>query len=154
MIDFPDIAAMVGAHVHGSPESARTVVRWSDLLTAAQGNDLPQAGEHCERLEADWRDAAASLAGAVTPSGTRIPPSSCPTVPKFVRDFIGFGDILDTGRAVTLFRCAAALSEAGTPEPVVRGLLEEPALKSGLEPWEVAKQLAAGFAHGRKGHRE
>ena len=72
-------------------------------------------------------------------------------VPKFVRDFIGFGDIQDPGRAVTLFRCAAVLAEGGTPHPVIRGLLEEPALKSGIDMDEVEKQLAAGITHGGKG---
>jgi hypothetical protein len=71
-------------------------------------------------------------------------------VPDFVRRFIGFGDVLDPGRAVTLWRAAAALAEAGTPAAVVRGLLGEPALKSGLDLAEVEKQLAAGIAHGAR----
>jgi hypothetical protein len=74
-------------------------------------------------------------------------------VPKFIRDFIGFGDVQDPGRAVTLWKCAAALAEAGTPSPVVFGLLEEPALKTGLDPEEVSKQIRAGIERGRKGVR-
>jgi hypothetical protein len=129
-----------------------SVDRIRELARHPSGHELPFAGKRCQQLEDDWRTAAASLAGTVTPSGTRrVPPSSCPVVPKFVRDFIGFGDIVGPGRAVTLFRCAAVLAESGTPEAVIRGLLEEPAVKSGLEPWEVAKQIAAGIAHGRKG---
>ena len=72
-------------------------------------------------------------------------------VPQFVRAFVGFADVEDPGRAVTLFRCAAALAEQGTPDAVVSGLLEEPALKTGLPPGEVRRQIAAGIAHGRRG---
>lgn len=121
------------------------------------GFGLPAVAALDEQLEADWLAAEQSvLAGRVPgfgpPSPRRDAPSVCPTVPKFVRDFVGFGDIQEPGRAVTLFRCAAVLSEAGTPPAVVRGLLEEPALKSGLESDEVDKQLAAGIEHGgRKG---
>ena len=70
---------------------------------------------------------------------------------KFVRDFIGFGDIQEPGRETTVFRCAAALTEAYRlhgPDAVVRGLLEEVALKSGLDPAEVNKALRDGIAKG------
>jgi hypothetical protein len=49
---------------------------------------------------------------------------------------------------VTLWRAAAALSEAGTPPGVVFGLLEGVALKTGLPVHEVRKQILAGIAHG------
>ena len=71
-------------------------------------------------------------------------------VPKFVRDFIGFGDIQDPGRAVTLWKCAAVLAEAGTPPPVVFGLLAEPAEKTGLDRAEVEKQIRAGIERGAR----
>jgi hypothetical protein len=74
-------------------------------------------------------------------------------VPKFVRDFVGFADIQDPGRALTLFRCAAALAEAietHGPDAVIRGLLQEVALKTGLEPREVEKQIRDGIARGRR----
>lgn len=113
--------------------------------------DLPIAAEHCEALEADWLTARETI-GQVTPAG-RVAPSSAPVVPKFVRDFIGFREVADPGRAVTLFRCAAALAEAGTPPAVVRGLLEEVALKSGLPTEEVEKQLHDGIQHGQRAGR-
>ena len=109
--------------------------------------------QYCNQLAADWINAerhatSAPIAGNV--SGCREAPSLCPVVPDFVRRFIGFEEIQDPGRALTLFRCAAALAEASTPPAVVRGLLEEPARKSGLDPDEVEKQLAAGIAHGQR----
>lgn len=130
--------------------------RLREVAKHPAGFGVPSVSEDCEQLAADWLGAEALVlrtapAGA-TGAARREPPSSCPVVPKFIRDFIGFGDIQEPGRAMTLFRCAAALAESGTPPAVVRGLLEEPALKSGLDPAEVAKQLTAGIGHGsRKG---
>lgn len=128
--------------------------RIRDLARHPAGYPVPRTDELNANLEADWLDAEARVLatpsagfGATTRSAA---PSPCPVVPKFVRDFVGFGDVQDPGRAITLFRAAAALAEQGTPAAVVRGLLEEPALKSGLDPAEVAKQLAAGIAHGSK----
>jgi hypothetical protein len=108
---------------------------------------VPEDG--CSRLADDWQEAerAALTDKPLSPSGRRVPPSGAPVVPKYVRDFIGFGDIQDPGRAVTLFRCAAVLAESGTPPAVVFGLLAEPAEKCGLDPAEVDKQIRAGMAH-------
>ena len=117
------------------------------------GFRVPAVTEDCPLLSDDWCEAEGHVTRAAPTgaTGTDRPdaPSSRPVVPKIVRDFIGFGDVQEPGRAVTLFRCAAALAESGTPPAVVRGLLEEPALKGGLDPAEVEKQLAAGIGHGR-----
>jgi hypothetical protein len=109
------------------------------------GCTVPRSGEFIQELQDDFDEAS----DAAPPSEQRQPGTDHPVVPAFVRDFIGFGDVQDPGRAVTLFRCAAALAEAGTPEAVVAGLLEEPALKSGLEHREVVRQIRTGVAHGR-----
>jgi hypothetical protein len=122
-----------------------------ELARQPRGCPLPEANDvNCDELETDWNAAldAAKRSGTVGATGRRVPPTDAPVVPKFVRDFIGFGDVQDPGRAVTLWRCAAALSEAGTPSAVVWGLLEEPALKTGLPPDEVRRQIQAGIAHG------
>lgn len=103
-----------------------------------------------EQLQADWNEAAATLAGK--PVATVHAPSlssSHPVVPLFVRNFIGFSDVVGECRAVTVSRAAACLAEAGTPEPVVRGLLEEPAHKTGLSAHEVEKQIRDGVRRGR-----
>jgi hypothetical protein len=141
--------------------------RVRDLARHPAGFAVPTVCEDCEQLAADWiaaeghatrRDAdrsAGSTGSMGAPSAgsgaaRREAPSFCPVVPDFVRRFIGFEEIQDPGRAVTLFRCAAALAEAETPPAVVRGLLEEPARKSGLDVAEVEKQLSAGIAHGQR----
>jgi hypothetical protein len=108
---------------------------------------VPSAGEFVQELQDDWGRAAVA---APPPHPAAAVCGAHPVVPKFVRDFIGFGDVQEPGRAVTLFRAAAALAQAGTPDAVVRGLLEEPALRGGLEAWEVDKQLRDGIAHGRR----
>jgi hypothetical protein len=119
-----------------------------DVARHPAGFPVPGCTGVVPQLDADWREAATAAPVRVTsPSVTNYP-----AVPKYVRDFIGWGDIQDPGRAVTLFRAAASLAEAGTPNAVVFGLLEEPALKIGLDPAEVRKQISGGIAHaGRKG---
>ncbi len=128
------------------------VARVREAANHPAGFAVPTVTEDCERLADDWCEAESHATRAVPIGATgtvrQDAPSSCPVVPKFVRDFIGFGDVQEPGRAVTLFRCAAVLAESGTPPAVVRGLLEEPALKGGLDPAEVEKQLAAGIGHG------
>jgi hypothetical protein len=121
--------------------------RVRDLARHPAGYPVPTCGEHVQELADDY--AKAAEAGPVVRVDSPSP-LSFPVVPKFVRDFIGFGDVQDPGRAMTVFRAAAALTEAGTPPPVVFGLLEEVALKTGLEPWEVTKQIEDGIAKGTR----
>ena len=131
--------------------------RIRELARHPAGFAVPSVAELNANLERDWLEAERRVLDAGPPAGFGSAvrpdaPSRCPVVPQFVRAFIGFGDIADPGRAVTLFRAAAALAEARTPAAVVVGLLEEPALKTGLAPDEVAKQIADGIAHGRRTH--
>ncbi|QEL19131.1 hypothetical protein [Limnoglobus roseus] len=121
------------------------------------GTSPPTPASVSVQLAEDWHQAASYVATA-RPFGSsgRVAPSFCPVVPQFVRDAIGFADWQEPGRAVTLFRCAAALSEAFAlhgADAVIRGLLEEPALKMGLTADEVVKQLRDGIAHVRKAVR-
>jgi hypothetical protein len=117
-----------------------------ELARHPVGFAVPTCGEFIQELEDDWNEAAAALPVRLAPPIA----GGHPVVPKYVRDFIGFGDIQDPGRAVTLFRCAAALAQVGTPAPVVVGLLHEPAVKTGLDPREVERQLREGIAHGMR----
>lgn len=119
--------------------------RIQDLARDPAGYAIPTCAGRNQHLEGDW--VAASVAHPFRCAAQSAAPR--PVVPKFVRDFIGFADIQNPGRAVTLFRCAAALAEAETPDAVIYGLLEEPALKSGLEPAEVQRQINSGINHAR-----
>lgn len=115
---------------------------------------VPVCGATADALRDDWTRAATPAPIQPTPAPvqpTPAPTGAHPVVPKFVRDFIGFADVLDPGRAGTLFRAAAALAQHGTPEPVIAGLLEEPATKTGLPLAEVRRQIACGVLHGRRG---
>lgn len=117
-----------------------------DLARHPAGYAVPTADEFIEQIETDWNRAAVTVAAPATTASS----TGHPVVPKFVRDFIGFADVQDPGRAVTLFRCAAALAEAGTPPAVVAGLLDEPAVRTGLDAAEVRKQITDGIARGRR----
>jgi len=126
------------------------VERIRELAQHPRGCALPEVGDVNAELEADWNAAldAVKRSGSVDVAGRRVPPANAPVVPQFVLDFIAFADVQSPGRAVTLWRAAAALSEAGTPPAVVFGLLEGVALKTGLPVHEVRKQILAGISHG------
>lgn len=117
-----------------------------ELARHPAGFAVPTCGEHVQELEDDWLAAVTVAPPSPAPGAT----GAQPVIPQFVRDFIGFADVMDPGRAVTLFRCAASLAQGGAPDAVVFGLLEEPALKTGLDPAEVRRQIATGIAHGRR----
>jgi hypothetical protein len=125
----------------------------SQICEAARhpyGCDLPEAGEICEQLDRDWREASQSTSQSMTPSGQRIAPPHSTVVPEYVRRFIGFGEIEEPGLHVTLFRCAAALSEAGTPDAVIHGFLSPVAHRVALDPSRIESQIRDGIAHGRR----
>jgi len=129
------------------------VKRIREMAKQPRGAAVPMTNADSPDLSEDWFQAETRPFGNRTVGSVRLPPSSCPVVPLYVRDFIGFGDIVGESRAVTLFRCAAVLMESFTkfgPAAVITGLLEEVALKSGLEAWEVEKQLRDGIAAGTK----
>jgi len=128
------------------------------ILKAAgqpSGAPVPEATEDSPQLQVDWKEAEVAVssrlgvpvAGAARAAGNGLHP----VLARCVRDFIGFGDLQNPSRAVTLFQCAAALSESalqfGWPA-VIGGLLEYPALASGLELGEVRRQIESGIAYG------
>jgi hypothetical protein len=124
---------------------ALDVGRITELAKHPAAFPMPSSGEFIPELEADWQAVTAEPDSGQTP-----PDTEHPTVPKYVRDFIGFQDVQDPGRALTVYRCAAVLAEAGTPDAVIRGLLEEPAYKTGLEAAEVTRQIATGIERGKR----
>ncbi len=129
------------------------VKRIREMAKQPRGASVPMVNADCPDLSEDWFQVESRLESNRQPGSVRLPPSSCPVVPLFVRDFIGFEDIVGESRAVTLFRCAAVLMESFTKfgaVAVITGLLEEVALKSGLETWEVEKQIRDGIARGSK----
>jgi hypothetical protein len=108
----------------------------------------PAAGGPIELLEQDWLAAAAALPAVPPPQAPR---PHYPAVPQKVRDFIGFRDLQDPGRAVTVFRHAADLArgyaESGIAA-VIEGLLAPVARETGLPEAEVRRQIAGGIRHG------
>src|SRR5206468_3395801 len=102
--------------------------RIRDLARHPAGHFLPAAAAALPGWADDW---AAALTTAASVRTASPPPGGYAVVPKYVLDFIGFGDIGASGRAVTLFSSAAALAEAVERhgiDAVIAGLLTEPAL--------------------------
>ncbi len=70
-------------------------------------------------------------------------------LPRVVLDVIRFGS-LEGDRHRSLFAAAAALTEHGTPEPVVFALLTDPGRDLGLKPSDVERQIRCGITHARQ----
>lgn len=130
---------------------------------APAGFAVPEAAGGCPRLAEDWAAAeVVPVVGRGKPGGggTRAAGAakegeapSYPAVPQYVRDFIGFGDLNDPSRAITIMKVAASLSEAvmlhGVPA-LISGLLEESALATGLGIAEVRRQIECGIERGAR----
>src|SRR5262249_45541793 len=100
---------------------------------------LPPFGQ-CSRLSADWDEAAKGTAGArlARPRSHEI------VLQRATLDFIREG-APEGERAVRVFRAAGNLREFGASETLIRGLLREAALDSGLGYAEIDRQLACGI---------
>jgi hypothetical protein len=67
------------------------------------------------------------------------------TVNKLTRAFLN-AEVVEGDRHRLLYSAAANLAELGCPLPAVRALLTEPALDTGLQPKDVARQIECGHA--------
>jgi hypothetical protein len=116
------------------------------------GDGIPSLRSCPAQLAADWREAEQTTARATEArAAVRRDAGATPDerAPRFFLDFLRFG----TGegeRHVTLFRCAAWLTEQGAPPSLVFALLVEPGRDVGLTPRDVDRQIACGIEHARK----
>ena len=130
-----------------------SVERIQDLAREPLAFDVPTITTRSEQAAADWLDAVqavereAEVIQQRRTSGngsTRLNRSTL----DFIRHGAGSGD-----RHRLLFSAAANLAEFGCPSELVRELLTEAALDSGLAPNEVRRQIDCGLKHHSKGNQ-
>jgi hypothetical protein len=123
-----------------------SVERIQDLAREPLAFDMPTT-TRSEQAAADWLDAVQAIereAEAIQQrrtsgnGSTRLNRSTL----DFIRHGAGSGD-----RNRLLFSAAANLAEFGCPSELVRELLTEAALDSGLAPNEVRRQIDCGLKH-------
>lgn len=124
-----------------------SVERIQDLAREPLAFDMPTTNTRNEQAAADWLDAVQAMereAEAIQQrrtsgnGSTRLNRSTL----DFIRHGAGSGD-----RHRLLFSAAANLAEFGCPSELVRELLTEAALDSGLSPSEVRRQIECGLKH-------
>jgi hypothetical protein len=113
------------------------------------GDGIPSLRSCPAQLAAGWHAAERETARVTEArSVVRRDAGATPDAraPRYFMDFMRFG----TGegeRHVTLFRCAAWLTEKGAPPSLVTELLTEPGCDVGLTPKDVARQIQCGIEH-------
>lgn len=124
-----------------------SVERIQDLAREPLAFDMPTTNTRNEQAADDWLDAVQAMereAEAIQQrrtsnnGSTRLNRSTL----DFIRHGAGSGD-----RHRLLFSAAANLAEFGCPSELVRELLTEAALDSGLSPSEVRRQIECGLKH-------
>ncbi len=129
-----------------------SVERIQDLAREPLAFNVPTLTTLNEQAAADWQAAVQAVeheAEAIqqrrtaSNGSTRLNRSTL----DFIRHGAGSGD-----RHRLLFSAAANLAEFGCPSELVRELLTEAALDSGLAPKEVQRQIDCGLNHQPKGN--
>jgi hypothetical protein len=116
------------------------------------GDGIPSLRSCPAQLAADWREAEQTTARATEARAVvRRDAAATPDkrAPRYFLDLLRFG-VPEGERHVTLFRCAAWLTEQGSPPSLVVALLTEPGRDVGLPPKDVSRQIECGIAHARK----
>lgn len=111
-------------------------------------NDIPAADQQDPQMAADWCEAEAETARhTAARSAVRVGHSTPDArAPRYLMDLFRFG-VEEGERHHTLFRCAAWLTEQGSPPTLVSALLTEAGLDVGLGPKDVERQIRCGIEH-------
>jgi hypothetical protein len=114
------------------------------------GDGIPEARHVSDTLVQDWQNAEA-VAGRVAEARAATYRDFRPDAraPRYFTDLLRFG-VPEGERHVTLFRCAAWLTEQGAPPSLVHALLTEPGCDVGLTPKDTRRQIDCGIKHARK----
>ncbi|OWK44027.1 DNA primase [Fimbriiglobus ruber] len=125
-----------------------SVARVTELAREPLPFDIPRIGELISELEADWEDAAAAGRERTVMAGSDHPGR----LQRATIDFLHSG-AEEGERHPRLFRAAADMAELAAVRGVdalIRAVLTEPALDTGLPPGEVDRQIGCGIDHGRR----
>lgn len=119
-----------------------------DHAKHAAGDGLPSVRSCPAALADDWRDAEreTARAAAVRAAIRHDFGTSDTRAPRYFVDLIRFG-VGEGERHHTLFRCAAWLTEQGSPPALCFALLTEPGRDLGLPPKDVERQIQCGIEH-------
>ncbi len=122
-----------------------------ELAKNPAGDGIPTVRTPPAQLAADWHEAARESVRTVEArAAVRRDFGTIDTrAPRFLMDFMRFG-VNEGERHQTVFRCAAWLTEQGSPPSLVAALLTEPGRDVGLSPADVERQIQCGIDHARK----
>jgi hypothetical protein len=131
---------------------ALDVPRILELARHPAGDGIPTVRTCPANLAYDWQEAEAETARKTEARVTaRQDFGTVETrAPRYLVDLLRFGVYDGESRHITLFRCAAWLTEQGAPEPLCFALLTEPGRDVGLTPKDVQRQIACGIEHARQ----
>ncbi len=111
------------------------------------GDGIPSGTAKATQLISDWREAEQQTARVVEARAQQHErQAGSRRAPRYFIDLFRFG--VDIGeRHTTLFRCAAWLTEQGSPPSLCHALLAEIGCDSGLSPKDVERQIECGIRH-------
>lgn len=123
-----------------------------ELARHPAGDGIPAVRSCPAALADDWREAErvtarAAEARAADRTAHGLAPDA--RAPRYFLDFLRFADVGES-RHLTLFRCAAWLTEQGAPPSLCSALLTEPGLDLALKPQDVERQIGCGIAHANR----
>ena len=113
-----------------------------ELAKQPSGDGIPTVRGAVPQLVIDWHVAERESARMVESQAVvrRDFSTAEPRAPRFLVDLLRFG--VNAGeRHQTLFRCAAWLTEQGSPPSLAFALLTEPGCDVGLSPKDVKRQI-------------
>ena len=122
-----------------------------ELAKQPSGDGIPTVRGAVPQLVIDWHEAELESARLVESKAVvrRDFSSAEPRAPRFLVDLLRFG--VEAGeRHQTLFRCAAWLTEQGSPPSLAFALLTEPGCDVGLSPKDVKRQIQCGIDHAQR----
>lgn len=109
--------------------------------------EVPDASEIVDRAVADWRKACEAEQAAAAAWSRRS--EDVHSVRPYARTIAFIREGAPQGeRAIRLFQAAANLAECGFDSSLIRELLREPALRSGLTAHEVRQNIENGIRRG------
>lgn len=127
-----------------------TIDQIREHARSAAGDGLPRVRPCPKNLADDWRQAEEKVARGNEARAVHLAATCREALqrraPRYLLEFLRFG-VNEGERHVTLFWCAAWLTEQGAPPNLCFALLTEPGEDVGLMPRDVERQIQCGIKH-------